>query len=470
MAVAAAERIDTTFVFTSDPLVYVIPNRAEDELIRRRAAHFIGRVAAGVWLEDGDDRERAATTEAQNPVASLFDALRLAYGGDTQGYDKVRADVSSDYVERAIKSGHVTESRQSVDESGVVIQFGQTDESIQANSLRYASDHPKIRLRSEAETRNMFRRRNAYHEGLLGEYYEVVFSRAADDMSIDEMVEANFFVNTMSCSFQATTLEDDSNTVLVTESAFVSGVLHPENGPSSHDDRHDAATIQNMLHNLGVEDVDVSATALLDTPLLIHKSLMPNGVIDLVKMYDDAAGGTFFGEARPRQDYLAYRRKCAKREASFRPTIDKITHQLIADTPHIHTRLQACERLDRISERCLTHAAVIDVSIDPRVLGKTASAHVMSARHFYMVGDYRRADQETRRAVSTARSGSCPSSKRGGSGLDTFSGGGSEAEQKHDDEDQYGSLTFSCPKGHVNRRPCGKLIENCQRCGISVRC
>jgi hypothetical protein len=38
-------------------------------------------------------------------------------------------------------------------------------------------------------------------------------------------------------------------------------------------------------------------------------------------------------------------------------------------------------------------------------------------------------------------------------------------------EDQYGSLTFSCPKcGAMNTRPSGQLISNCQHCGGDVRC
>ncbi len=37
-------------------------------------------------------------------------------------------------------------------------------------------------------------------------------------------------------------------------------------------------------------------------------------------------------------------------------------------------------------------------------------------------------------------------------------------------EDKYGSLEFKCTKGHNNRRPRGKLIENCQVCKTSVRC
>ena len=38
------------------------------------------------------------------------------------------------------------------------------------------------------------------------------------------------------------------------------------------------------------------------------------------------------------------------------------------------------------------------------------------------------------------------------------------------DEDKYGSLTFKCKKGCTNKRQRNQLIENCQKCGESVRC
>jgi len=37
-------------------------------------------------------------------------------------------------------------------------------------------------------------------------------------------------------------------------------------------------------------------------------------------------------------------------------------------------------------------------------------------------------------------------------------------------EDKFGPLSFECPKGHTNTRPRNKLIDKCQKCGISVRC
>jgi hypothetical protein len=37
-------------------------------------------------------------------------------------------------------------------------------------------------------------------------------------------------------------------------------------------------------------------------------------------------------------------------------------------------------------------------------------------------------------------------------------------------QDKYGSLKFTCPKGHENTRPRNTLIEHCKTCGTSVRC
>ena len=63
----------------------------------------------------------------------------------------------------------------------------------------------------------------------------------------------------------------------------------------------------------------------------------------------------------------------------------------------------------------------------------------------------------------------------------SISGGKTEAESGYDaggygekstlgkDEDQYGSLTFTCPDGHTNRRPRGKLLSACQTRGCKAK-
>jgi hypothetical protein len=51
-----------------------------------------------------------------------------------------------------------------------------------------------------------------------------------------------------------------------------------------------------------------------------------------------------------------------------------------------------------------------------------------------------------------------------------YGGVGESEEASGGAEDKYGSLTFKCPKGHINTRPRNRLIERCKTCGTSVRC
>lgn len=73
------------------------------------------------------------------------------------------------------------------------------------------------------------------------------------------------------------------------------------------------------------------------------------------------------------------------------------------------------------------------------------------------------------RAEGTVFSGCGVSVGRNGE-LSTRENLGQAGYGEKSDEDKYGSLTFKCPKGHGNRRPRGKLIPNCQKCGVDVRC
>lgn len=40
----------------------------------------------------------------------------------------------------------------------------------------------------------------------------------------------------------------------------------------------------------------------------------------------------------------------------------------------------------------------------------------------------------------------------------------------HEEEDEYGSLTFKCPNGHTNKRPRHKLLDTCRHCTAKVNC
>ena len=371
-------------------LAQLVPELAADVFTRHQAARFIGRVA----LEPN-----VAVAPEVSRVGSLHEALQRARAGDDTARQLITTNVRTDVVERTIKAGFIMAVALEVDSQGKVWQHGQTMDSIQANTLTYATDQPAMRRRSEAEVRNSFRIENLQRQGLLQDYALAVFSRAADDMTRPEMAAAGFFTDTMSCAIQLTTASESGLTM---ESAFVAGVSAPGQN------RHDQSAVAGVIAHLGIETDEMGATELLDTPLLIHKSLLPNGVVDLVMLYDEAAGGTWFGEAKPRQDYPAYRAVCRQREASFAPKVTAIVAELIAETPLITTPVEAIQRLHKLSEKHMVEQAVSDNSINPLVFGTIAAAHIEQARSYQELGQTAQAQSATGKAQTTAKSSSCP--------------------------------------------------------------
>lgn len=454
MAAAAAEqqntvqqidRLEVLYSFPAsehDTYAFAVPEMSEDATARQNAAQFIG----ASLLEHGRSVEYAAVS---SPIESLFEAIHLAAEGDENGRKIVETNARTDVIERTLKTGHVMDPVPLiVTETGKIMQYGQTMDSIQANSLRYASDHPIMSERVKAETRNAFRMEELHKEGWFETHSLVVLSLAED------LPEAGFFTETMSCSIQVTSMQGEG---LATESAFVSGIQEPGEPPT---DLETAVALGDML---GVDLRDKSKSQILDTPLLVPNELLTNGAIDMVELWDAAAGGTFFGEKRPAEDYVAYRKKCHQRELSFQPKVQQIVEDIIHEAPLIQQPMQAVERLNKISgKHMVEHAIRNDKSIDPRVFGP-AAMHVESARIHMAMGNTEQAQVETKQAQLVERSNSCPSGSNLKNGANSENGA---------DTDKYGSRTFSCPHcGHKNYRPVrNQLIPNCQSCTKSVRC
>jgi|AntRauTorckE6833_2_1112554.scaffolds.fasta_scaffold02645_4 hypothetical protein len=453
--------ISEAFVECLPEPVLVVPELAGDIWSRKKAERII-RFAGSVALGDNSEsRERRASGE----YATLADAIDAASLGEASARQSVEMNVKTDVVERTIKAGHVMRVGYSATESGKIQQYGQYMDDVYANSLRYASDMPGMRARAEAETRNGSRIEDYYRSGALDDYCFVVISRCADDMSEKEMGKAGFFTDTMSCALQVTTVEDGE---LTTESAFVAGVSEPG------DVRHDEQTVVKLGRSLGVDFEGKSSVEIIDTPLLVHKNQMQNGVIDLVQRYDEAAGGTFFGESKPSQDYQKYAQTCRNRETKLEPIVDDIVDTLLSEAGSFSTPLDATRRLHVLSQRNMVDEAILNPSIDSRVFGCESAAYINEARQHYSLGDVYQVEQARGKAQLTAVSSSCPN---GGSsppksdmifGENNFLSGNSLLSKAG--EDKYGSLEFTCRKGHTNTRPRNKLIERCKTCKESVRC
>lgn len=429
-----------------------IPELEEDEVLRRdteRKIRAIGSFVINAELE----------TEPESN-SSLLSAIKRAKQGDAEAKAMVATNVGSDFSERVLKAGEVTKYYLKKNDDGELTQHGQLYSDIYSNTLRLIPQGSKMRPRAEAETRNASRAQFLEAEGRLEDNYMVVFSLAPGDMTDKELKRAGFFAETKTMAIQATTAEGDSVSI---ESAFVAG--SPEPGA----ERLDLQAIVKLAAILGVDYQNMTTTEILDTPLLIPKLLMPNGVIDLVKLFDDCADGTFFGEAKPRQDYLAFRRFCDERRKSFTGDVKIVTEKLIQEASAIKTQLQAIERLAELSEEQMVKRAIKDKTINARVFGGVSAGYIQEARMYREQGNEELAIRAENRAIKTADSDSCPSGVSRQSEIDAKALGDDSLNSKTE-EDRYGSLIFKCPKGHTNRRPRNRLIPRCKTCGTSVKC
>lgn len=424
----------------------IAPELEVDEQIRFKANQFIGACLTRETVELSFVEEAQETS----PIESLYDALLLASEGDVRAREMVETNVATDFAERTYKSGHIVTVQLDRDEAGRIQQFGQTMESVQANSLKLASSTPQMLARTKAETTNAFRIAEYHRQGLLEDNYVLVCSRAADDMSQEAMEKAGFFIDTMSVSLQLTGAVGEN---ITTQSAFVAGKR------SASAVRHDKQTVTELMSYFGADVAGKSAAEILAMPLVIPKKYLPNGVIDLVKLYDRAAGGDVFfgGDEDGSHDYDARLILCMEREENFRPRVSKVADQLIKEA-HLHAgRLGATRRLNQLSQDEMVLYATIDESVNPRVFGP-AAPNVMKARKHKKDGNQEAAMNEIIIAQHVAVTYSCPSALK-------ESGG-------HDAGDGKGPLHFVCKRGHPNIRPYGGYATSCSvtGCEDSVGC
>jgi len=284
----------------------------------------------------------------------------------------------------------------------------------------------------------------------------VVLSRAADNMTLEQAAQAGFFTDTMSLAAQATTAEGQG---LTTESAFVAGKAQATAA------RHDAAMVARLGQRLGVDLAGLTAAQLIDTPLLIPKRCMSNGVIDLARWLDEAAGGTFFGQAVPVQDYREFRAHCQRREAELEPTVRDIVGELITRAPAIRTPLEATEWLGKLSGAYLLKRAVFDQQIDGLVFGLESAAYLEAARYQAVQGNVGQAERFLQRAQAADTSNSCPGAGKQLGDADPLDALPTDkADQKKTGEDgDCDFISKQCPlcgtknvKTLVRRLPSGK--------------
>lgn len=385
-------------------------------------ATFLGKVAVSGSAEFKTEESK---------YTSLYDGIRAAYNNDTKGRRMVRSNVKTDTIERTLKAGHVTTVRVEAGcDSSSLSQHGQSMNAVHASTLLFASDIPKMKPRIDAEISNNFRIGSLYEGGMLENNSVLVVSCVSDNMTKSELKDANFFTDTMSISIQLTAAD---GTELVTEAAFVAGVIEPDS------ERHDIPAVVSLFERFGIDIAGKSAAEILDTAVLLPNESIPNGIADVVELLDNEiehvrGDGTeiFFGAARPRQDYVAYGKKCKEREKMFDPKVDAITKELVSLYPTIEDERHASELLDQLSGKHMIEQAAVDYSINPRVFGELAAISIYKARRAIELGDLEEGSRHIEHAKENDQSTSCP-------------GGVSASEKKRNDK-ECTFISKKCPK------------------------
>lgn len=416
------------------------------EEARHHAVSFLGGIAIR------GEADEVVTPNRTNET-SLMAASQMAALGDERARRVVYNNAAADVAERLFKAAHQTKIHMKMVD-GHLEQEGRRLTDIHRSTLEHTVLNGEMLRRSNYELQNAILFQRLHQAGVLEGFDAVVFSPSPTAMSIEEKRQYGLFVDTESCSIQYLTASGQDITL---ETAFVAGKLSPTSP------RHDLKAIQKLaeMHGLNLQAVD--GTELLRHVILIPKE-QAEGVAGVVEWYDDAAGGTFYGQANPRQDYQVYAAQCLERSRDFEGMVQNIVDQLICESHSFKSPLDAIMRLDELSAQFSRERAVHDVSIDVAVFGEQAAMHIQEARFFLERGELDRAESAMEMARKTDQSSSCPLFKS-----IVNEGGGDDPSGASSNEEVGGKKWGNCPycQALVYVDPCAKRIT-CIDCTAMV--
>lgn len=381
--------------------------------------------------------------------ATLMAALQFAALGDPTSKEFVKNNVSTDVAERLFKAGHQTRVHMNF-KDGILYQKNRRLLDVHRNTLEHTVLIPEILRGTTHEMTNVFGYELLFACGILETHDAAIFSPTSTSMGSEQKRAYGNFLDTETCSIQLLSATGN-NAVL--ETALVAG----KRTPSSP--RHDMAAIKRLLERRGINIPLEDGTDVKKHIILIPKGDI-SGVEGIVSWYDDAVGGTFYGQDKPRQNYQAYAEECWQRADGFTDMVDVITAQLIEEAHTFKTPLETILRLDKLSEQYCLKRSISDTSIDIAVFGEKAALDIEETRFFLEIGDYARAERALESALKNADSSSCPLFK--GAGSEGPPGGSDDrSESREASEEKWMTCPFCSAK--VFGDPCAKELT-CADC------
>lgn len=375
------------------PPIVPAPALQQEKWTQARFTRWMGDVALqGACLQE--QVEPGFVNEL--PRASLQESVARIQAGEHSPEDvaMARENARTALSEELYKAGHITEVSAQIDADGSSRQHSQSYDSIYRNAL----EQPQTPLMQRINTtfaRNWHRQEDLARSGILQDHYLVTFALAPH--TAQEVLENNFFATTLALSIQVHTMDKtpDGTAFVKTNTAFVAGMPPLKEDPTLTEEerlqqlqvamqgRHDLRAVQQILTEWGVADASrMGMEEILDLPICVPKSLMQNGVTDIVELYDQKVGtDVFFGSSElPRQSYQAQAQLCAEREKNLETSVDAILQELISQNRPNATRSETTKLL---SEIVFAHAfahALKNNDIDVRNFNIEAQQFIVSAR------------------------------------------------------------------------------------------
>lgn len=396
-----------------------------------QASQFLGHIAI-------DQLVQVEPVNIAVNASTLLAAAQMGRLGDKTSQEVVFMSAVTDLPERLLKSKNETVVRMQIVD-GHLVQNDRKNIDVFGNVFLHTQLNDVMFGISRAQLTNAYLFDELISKEVLDSSDALVISCAPTDLATKK--KYGFFDND-AVSMQLLIKDGDEAEL---QTAFVAGKVAPD-AP-----RHDMQAIKTVARENGYDLQGVSEEQMVKFVFLIPKGSLPNGVTTIVEQFDDANGGTFYGEAEPRQDYEAFSKMCRSRDYS--EIAWGIARQLMDDSVNFKEPMDALRRLNKLSGRAAVLYSMDNYDIDTRIFGPEASEYVQLARHALEIGDVTGFEKMLSLALITERSSSCPFDMSGGF-------------------DSMGSLRFECPSCNAtNTRPYEGKLSRCQSChSTAVAC
>ena len=361
---------------------------AEENLHGERAAseafyRFIGRPCVREALEC-----TVGPTVEAGPKLTLADSAVEARQGNQDAEARVDVAIGSAAAEALFKTKHITHYTKTLTDSGEVVQYGLSGEQIHQDAIVHRSARPaplkKITL---AEVRNGFREQHLAADGTLDDAWMVAASfvpRGVPEEWLDHRGDG-YFTDSMTYSLQGSTKKGSK---IMVDSIFDAGTAAPEDASFAErqEQRFDLQAYQLVCEWLGVPVPQTELEA-LESPLIIPKSMMPNGMLDFWRWMDMAAD-QIQGKVvvRTVEEYLQREQLSREREASIAGLRQTVKDKLLA-VDGFDTEGDANAMLWELLREHGYRAAAYNDNIEPGAFGQKGARKLLVAKKLIELGD-----------------------------------------------------------------------------------